>query len=110
MTCSDFNQECHQNSTYIQRIRHLVSEHSLTSFWSHAEQGRQLLDEIRQLLLVIPDRQTWINDIIELCNPYNYTLIRSLLETDAEENEKVTPYDYISSCNYCLDLQLLLFL
>ena len=80
-----------QELTYLTRIQHLSDLHSQSKFWSHDLSSSRsdievdpLLCEIGVLLSAIPNiDQQIITNLLERCNPYNYSLIRILLNKSA---------------------------
>ena len=88
---SDYGMSLDQELTYLTRIQHLSDLHSQSKFWSHDLSSSRsdieidpLLCEIGVLLSAIPNiDQQIITNLLERCNPYNYSLIRILLNKSA---------------------------
>lgn len=82
---SDYQLGADLPAATLKRISHLVKLHNSTQFMNAAPEGRQLLSEISHLLGTQAIPADVLESIVESCNPYNYSLIRTLLLASQQE-------------------------
>ncbi|XP_067943419.1 kinetochore-associated protein 1-like [Watersipora subatra] len=85
---SDFSLGCDADKAYLTRVQSLAEKHCQTEFWLDSKEGMGLLKEISTLLTAMNSTEDLIDSLVEACNPYNYSLIQTLLSFCEESSSK----------------------
>lgn len=73
---------------YLTRVQHLIDTHSQTEFWvGDSKEGATVLSQIAVLLAGISCQADLIKSLMETCNPYNYSLLRTLQAASADSTK-----------------------